>query len=436
MIEETSRDFATALQDRYLLERKLGQGGMATVYLALEVRHRRHVALKVLRPHLAESLGEGRFLREIEVTARLQHPHILPVFDSGETTGSLWYTMPYVEGMTLRDRMTRDGQLPIPFALKIAREIADALDYAHRHEVIHRDVKPENILLSEDHALLADLGIAKAVASNETRLTSMGMAIGTPAYMSPEQVAGEPADGRSDLYALACVTYEMLTGEPPHLGRTAQAIAMKRLTDAPPSARRLRAAVTEEMDAALMRALAVSAADRFPTVTAFADALGAVPGATPASTRAVPMRERSRATIVTVAVAGALACLTLAGWAIASYLRSGPESASGGPATVASPTAPPLTPPPLSDPVVTTVPPDAVADSGAASTPQSTKGTVTRPKTSATDTATQGAKESALARRRDSIQTVSKCTRLLERITIGEDLMPADSTFLRTKCGK
>src|SRR5436853_1227086 len=217
---------AAALSDRYIIERELGAGGMATVYLAHDVRHDRKVAVKVLRPELAAVIGADRFLKEIKVTANLQHPHILGLIDSGEVDGLLYYVMPYVEGESLRDRLTHEKQLPIDDAVRITREVANALDYAHRHHVIHRDIKPENILLHEGQALVADFGIALAVsAAGATRMTESGMSLGTPHYMSPEQAMGErELTARSDVYALGAVLYEMLVGEPPFTGPTAQAI--------------------------------------------------------------------------------------------------------------------------------------------------------------------------------------------------------------------
>src|SRR6185437_12914272 len=215
----------TALAGRYQLERELGAGGMATVYLAQDIRHTRQVAVKVLRPELAAVIGAERFLGEIKLTANLQHPHILPLFDSGEADSFLFYVMPFVEGETLRRRLDREKQLPVPDALRIATEVASALDYAHRHGVVHRDIKPENILLHDGQAMVADFGIALAASkAGGDRMTETGMSLGTPHYMSPEQAMGErEITGRSDVYALGVVTYEMLTGDPPFTGSTAQA---------------------------------------------------------------------------------------------------------------------------------------------------------------------------------------------------------------------
>ena len=256
------------------MEKEVGAGGMATVYLAQDLKHNRRVALKVLHPGLAHALGPERFRREIEIAARLQHPHILPVFDSGEHDGMLWYTMPFVEGESLRDLMTRQAELPLEQAVQIAKEVAGALDCAHAQGIIHRDIKPENILLSGGHALVADFGIARALSEESGRLTATGLAIGTPAYMSPEQGDGDrQIEARSDVYSLASVTYEMLTGEPPYAGATARAVMTKRLTDPIPSARRLRRSIPEFLDRAVMRGLAPAPADRFPTAGAFAQAL-------------------------------------------------------------------------------------------------------------------------------------------------------------------
>ena len=225
---------AAAVGDRYRIERELGHGGMATVYLAQDLRHDRKVAVKVLRPELAAVIGADRFLAEIKTTAALQHPHILPLFDSGHAESFLFYVMPFVEGESLRDRLNRETQLPIHDAVRIATEVASALDYAHRHHVIHRDIKPENIMLHDGQALVADFGIALAVsAAGGSRMTETGMSLGTPTYMSPEQAMGERnLDARTDVYALGCVLYEMLTGEPPFSGPTAQAIVAKVMTRA------------------------------------------------------------------------------------------------------------------------------------------------------------------------------------------------------------
>src|SRR5262245_20561764 len=215
-MSEPMERLARALEGRYAIERVLGAGGMATVYLARDLKHDRRVAIKVLRPELAAALGHDRFLREITTTASLRHPHILPLYDSGQADGFLFYVMPYVEGESLRDRLRREKQLPVDDALRIVREVADALGYAHARGVVHRDVKPENILLESRHAVIADFGIARAIsAAGGESLTGTGLAIGTPAYMSPEQAGGDKQmDGRSDIYALGCVLYELLAGQP------------------------------------------------------------------------------------------------------------------------------------------------------------------------------------------------------------------------------
>ncbi len=264
-----------ALAGQYTIERELGRGGMATVYLAQDRKHGRPVAIKVLAPELAAAVGRERFLREIETAARLTHPHILPLHDSGEADGLLYYVMPYVEGESLRDRLTREHQLPIEDAMSITREVASALSYAHSHDVIHRDVKPENILLSGGEAIVADFGIAGALdAAGGVNLTRTGVVLGTPAYMSPEQAAGDRAlDGRSDVYGLGCVLYEMLTGEPPFTGPTSQAIIAKRFSDPVPSARRLRETISLPLDRAIVKALARAPADRFASTREFAEAL-------------------------------------------------------------------------------------------------------------------------------------------------------------------
>ena len=264
-----------ALAGRYRIERELGAGGMATVYLAHDVKHDRKVALKILRPDIAATLGHERFLREITTTANLRHPHILPLFDSGEADELLYYVMPYVEGETLRARIDREKQLPLDDAVRIATEIADALTYASSRGLVHRDIKPENILIDGEHAVVADFGIVRAISTaGGDSLTQTGLAIGTPAYMSPEQAAAEAnVDGRSDQYALACVTYEMLAGQPPFTGPTAASVVHQQLSVEPRPVTQLRAALPISVADALRRALAKSPADRFATSTEFAAAL-------------------------------------------------------------------------------------------------------------------------------------------------------------------
>jgi Tol biopolymer transport system component/tRNA A-37 threonylcarbamoyl transferase component Bud32 len=265
----------SALADRYRVERELGQGGMATVYLAEDLKHGRRVAIKVLRPELAAVIGAERFLREIKTIATLQHPHILGLIDSGEVNGTAYYVMPFVEGESLRDRLSREKHLPIGDAVRLATEMASALDYAHRHGVIHRDIKPENILLHDGQALVADFGIALAVSSaGGSRMTETGMSLGTPHYMSPEQAMGErEITARSDVYALGAVTYEMLTGDPPFTGSTAQAIVAKVMTEKPASIRRQRERVPEPVEDAVLTALEKLPADRFASAKEFAEAL-------------------------------------------------------------------------------------------------------------------------------------------------------------------
>ena len=266
---------AVALADRYRVERELGAGGMATVYLAHDIKHDRDVAIKVLHPDLGAALGGERFLSEIRTTARLQHPHILPLLDSGEADGLLIYVMPLVTGETLRARLERERQLPIADALRVAREVASALDYAHRHGVIHRDIKPENILLHDGSALVADFGIALAVQqAGGQRMTQTGLSLGTPQYMSPEQAMGERTiDARSDIYALGAVTYEMLAGDAPFTGSSVQAIIAKVLNSEPERLSLLRKTVPSHVEQALLTALAKLPADRFESAKAFADAL-------------------------------------------------------------------------------------------------------------------------------------------------------------------
>src|SRR5688500_1211277 len=287
-VRETLR---AALADRYRLEREIGRGGMATVYLAEDLRHRRKVAVKVLRPELAATIGPDRFLREIEIAAQLQHPHILPLLDSGQVeTGEgrasrdaddpnastpstlstpatfLYYVMPFVQGETLRERLTREHELPVHDAVRIVAEVADALSHAHAHGVVHRDIKPENILLSGRHALVADFGVAKAVteASGALSLTSVGVALGTPTYMAPEQASADPAlDHRVDIYALGVVAYELLAGHPPFTGRTAQEVLAAHMTRTPESIRTYRGSVPAALDATILRCLEKHPADRW-----------------------------------------------------------------------------------------------------------------------------------------------------------------------------
>jgi serine/threonine protein kinase len=280
----------SALADRYRLDREAGAGGMATVYLAQDIRHGRPVAVKVLRPELAAVIGAERFLAEIKLTANLQHPHILPLFDSGEADGYLFYVMPYVEGETLRDRLTREKQLPVADAIRITTEVASALDYAHRHGVIHRDIKPENILLHDGQALVADFGIALAASkAGGSRMTETGMSLGTPHYMSPEQAMGErEITARSDVYALGAVLYEMLSGDPPFTGSTAQAVVARVVTESPRSLTAQRHTIPRNIEAAVMTALEKLPADRFATAAEFAEALRDRGYSTGATTAALP----------------------------------------------------------------------------------------------------------------------------------------------------
>jgi len=318
-VSDASSRLSAALSDRYRIERELGAGGMATVYLAEDLKHDRKVAIKVLKPELAAVLGYERFLREITTTANLRHPHILPLFDSGEAGGFLFYAMPYIEGETLRDRLVREKQLPLEDALRIAREVADALAYAHGRGVVHRDIKPENILLESGHAVVADFGIARALsAAGASSLTQAGTAIGTPAYMSPEQASGDELDGRSDLYALGCVTYEMLAGQPPFTGPTVESLIRQHLAAEPRPVTQLRSAVPVAVADAVQRALAKNPADRFPSLSGFSAALGADATARGASAAgAVPgdvsRRNGLRRAVLAVAAVIALAWLGLSG---------------------------------------------------------------------------------------------------------------------------
>src|SRR3954466_5434725 len=277
-----------ALADRYRVQRELGEGGMATVYLAQDLKHDRRVAIKVLKPELAVVIGAGRFLREIKTIATLQHPHILGLIDSGEVNGTAYYVMPFVEGESLRDRLRRERQLPIADAVRIARDVASALDYAHRHGVIHRDIKPENILLYDGSAVVADFGISLAVQSaGGARLTQTGLLLGTPAYMAPEQAMGERAiDGRADIYALGAVLYEMLVGEAPFTGPTVQAIVARVMTESPRPVTGQRKSVPQNVNAAVLRSLEKLPADRFHSAAEFSTALVATVFDSPAAAKA------------------------------------------------------------------------------------------------------------------------------------------------------
>src|SRR6185312_9767833 len=303
-MDQTFEALKSALADRYLLERELGTGGMATVFLAHDPRHNRKVAVKIMHSELASIIGPARFLKEIETTANLQHPHILPLFDSGRVDGTVFYVMPFVQGESLRDRLTREKQLPVADAVRAAAEVASALDYAHRHGIIHRDIKPENILLHEGQALVADFGIALAAsnAGGGARMTETGLSLGTPHYMSPEQAMGErELTARSDVYALGAVVYEMLSGEPPFTGPTAQSIVAKVLTEEPRGLVAQRRSVPEHVEAAVLTALEKLPADRFATAAEFAAALSGGAAVTRRATRArkggrasQPTTERSR----------------------------------------------------------------------------------------------------------------------------------------------
>jgi serine/threonine-protein kinase len=316
-----------ALADRYRIERELGSGGMATVYLAHDVKHDRKVAFKVMRPELSAILGGERFLREIRIAAKLNHPHILPLHDSGEVDSFLYYVMPHVEGESLRVKLNREKQLSVDDTISITKQVGAGLDYAHRQGVIHRDIKPENILIHQGEALVADFGIALAVsAAGGTRLTDTGLSLGTPEYMSPEQATGErELDARSDMYSLGVVVYEMLVGEPPHTGKTVQAIIAKVVSAEPQPVSRVRHSVPSNVDAAVMCALAKTPADRFASGADFADALTnpafALP--TPAGVVPVPQREGPRSKLTVLAFPIAVIATLLAFW---GWLRSPPES--------------------------------------------------------------------------------------------------------------
>ena len=324
MLESPSA-LAAALRDRYRIERELGAGGMATVYLAEDLKHRRKVAIKVLRPELAATMGSERFAREIEVAARLQHPHILGLLDSGEANGLFYYVMPYVEGETLRERLTKSGELPVPEAVRLLSEIADALAAAHHQGVVHRDIKPENVMLSGRHAMVMDFGVAKAVteAAEDQQLTTAGVALGTPAYMAPEQATADPhLDGRVDIYAIGVLGYEMLAGHPPFHGLTPQQTLAAHVTQTPTPVSAIRPGVSSALDAVVMRCLAKRPADRYQTADELAAALEPLTtpsgGITPTSTRPLPAVSRvsvgARVAVMlgAVALVGTLAAIVLA----------------------------------------------------------------------------------------------------------------------------
>jgi serine/threonine-protein kinase len=302
-----------ALGDRYAVERELGVGGMATVYVATDLKHNRRVAIKVMRPEVSHALGSARFLREIEVAAQLRHPNILPLFDSGEAGGQLYFVMPLVEGESLRARLAREHQLPVDEALRIAGEIADALQYAHERGVIHRDIKPENILLESGHAMLSDFGIARVVSgSGEHRLTETGLVVGTPAYMSPEQAVGDSTiDARTDVYSLGSVLYEMLIGEPPFTGPNAQAVFARQLKEPVPNMRTVRGGIPPGLESVVGRALAKVPADRYATIGELREALRAPAlQAAPVGKRRMKMAAYAAAVVVVLAGAGAAVTLS------------------------------------------------------------------------------------------------------------------------------
>jgi eukaryotic-like serine/threonine-protein kinase len=327
-----------ALAPRYRILSELGHGGMATVYLAEDLKHDRRVAVKVLRPELAATLGPERFLREIQIAAVLAHPHILPLHDSGEAGGFLYYVMPYLEGETLRDRLVRQRQLPVAEAVRVAREVSDGLDYAHGRGIVHRDIKPENILFMGGHAVIADFGVASAVGlAGGTRLTQSGWSLGTPMYMSPEQALGQDdVDGRSDVYALGCVLYEMLAGEPPFHASSPQAVLAKKLSESPPRLTHLRETVSPELEEAVRRALAKVPADRFDTAAEFAQAATRV-GSQDAPASSAPRSARKRVGWSAALVVGVfvVALIGVAIWRLRVTDGSNPAQRLVRPTTVA-----------------------------------------------------------------------------------------------------
>jgi serine/threonine-protein kinase len=333
MSDEITR-LKRALSDRYEIEREVGAGGMATVFLANDLKHDRRVALKVLKPELAAALGPDRFPREIKIVAQLQHPHILPLHDSGETEGFLYYVMPFVDGESLRAKIERDGRLPIGDAMRILREVVDALATAHAQGVVHRDIKPDNVMLSGRHALVTDFGVAKAVSdSGGEKLTTVGVAVGTPHYMSPEQAMGEAQlDHRADIYAVGVVAYEMLTGEPPFAGKTSQAVLSAQVIERPADLRERRPNVPAPLAEAVMRCLEKEPADRWQTAEELLHHLETVAvtpsgGTTPTDTRpvqATPARPTARRWWIPSLAAALIVLGSIGGW-----LAFGPSAGDG-----------------------------------------------------------------------------------------------------------
>jgi len=327
-----------ALGDRYRVERELGRGGMAVVFLAEDLKHHRRVAIKLLKPELSMVLGSERFLREIELAATLQHPHILPLYDSGQAAGLLYYVMPFVEGESLRQRLARETQLALDGALQITREVGSALAYAHEHGIVHRDIKPENIMLSAGQAVVADFGIARALRATDTQqLTQSGIAVGTPQYMCPEQAAGGAVDGRADQYSLACTLYEMLSGQPPFTGPSVHAVIARHSLEAVPSVRVVRESVPVAVEAAIVKAMAKVPADRFASVEQFLDALASPE---PVSTRPVaatapPNRPVARVSRRLTAAAGAVLLAAAGWWLVAGRTARGADAGAAVPTSVA-----------------------------------------------------------------------------------------------------
>jgi TolB-like protein/tRNA A-37 threonylcarbamoyl transferase component Bud32 len=329
MIPDPLARLKSALAAHYAIDREIGSGGMATVYLARDLKHDREVALKVLRPELAATLGPDRFPREIRILAKLQHPHVLPLHDSGESAGFLYYVMPYVEGESLRQRLAREGQLPVHDAVRILREVADALAYAHAHGVMHRDIKPDNVMVSGRHALVTDFGVAKAVSdAGGEKLTTVGVAVGTPTYMSPEQATGESRiDARSDIYALGVLGYELLTGNPPFVGPNAQAVLSAQVLERPVPVVERRPTVPPALSDLLMRCLEKDPADRWQSAEEVLQALEAMGtpsgGVTPTHTRPTPGAKARRVRSRRAWIAGAAVLLLAAGGGTGALLFGG-----------------------------------------------------------------------------------------------------------------